>query len=76
MLYLSIDLHRKQMTISLRGEDGQTILHRQVGTWKNEPAKFLAEVSQRSGGDGYLAILEVCGFHDWLAELLPQHGCY
>jgi transposase len=75
MLYLSIDLHRKQMTISLRDEDGTVLLNRQVSTWGAEPVKFLEQVAQRAGSDGYLAILEVCGFHDWLAELLPQHGC-
>lgn len=75
MFYLSIDLHRKQMTVSLRGEDGQVILHRQVSTWRDESTIFLDDVARRAGPDGYLAILEVCGFHDWLAELLPQHGC-
>ena len=34
MLYLAIDLHRKQMTINLRGEDGEPILRRQVSTWE------------------------------------------
>ncbi len=75
MLYLSIDLHRKQMTISLRDEEGTALLNRQVSAWGAEPVKFLEQVAQRAGSDGYLAILEVCGFHDWLAELLPEHGC-
>ena len=75
MLYLGIDLHRKQMTIDLRGEDGEVLLRRQVSTWGNEPAKFLAEVQSRAGDAGYAAVLENCGFHDWLTELLPQYGC-
>lgn len=74
MLYLAIDLHRKQMTINLRGEDGEPLLRRQVSTWGEEPQKFLADVNRRAG-DGFAAILEVCGFHDWLTELLPQFGC-
>jgi transposase len=74
MLYLAIDLHRKQMTINLRGEDGEVLLRRQVATWREAPQKFLADL-QRSAGEGYVAILEVCGFHDWLVELLPQFGC-
>jgi transposase len=75
MLYLAIDLHRKQMTINVRGEDGEPLLRRQVSTWGDEPQKFLADVRRRAAGDGFVAILEVCGFHDWLVELLPQHGC-
>jgi transposase len=67
--------NRKQMTISLRDETGRVVVHRQVSTWGDEPTKFLDDVARRSGAEGYLAILEVCGFHDWLAELLPQHGC-
>lgn len=75
MLYLGIDLHGKQLTISLRGEDGEVLLRRQVSTRGEEPRKFLEEVAHRAGGSGYVAILEVCGFHDWLTELLPACGC-
>ena len=62
MLYLGIDLHRKQMTVNLRGEDGEPIVRRQVSTWGDEPQKFLADVQRRAGSDGFVAILEVCGF--------------
>jgi transposase len=75
MLYLGIDLHSKQLTISLRGEDGEVLLRRQVSTRGEEPRKFLEEVARRAGDSGYVAILEVCGFHDWLTELLPLCGC-
>jgi transposase len=75
MLYLGIDLHSKQFTISLRGEDGEVLLRRQVSTREEEPRKFLEEVARRAGASGYVAVLEVCGFHDWLAELLPVCGC-
>ena len=75
MLYLAIDLHRKQMTISLRREDGQVICRRQVSTWGDAPTTFLDEVAHQAGPEGYVAILEVCGFHDWLLELLQKHGC-
>jgi transposase len=75
MLYLGIDLHRKQFTISLRGEDGEVLLRRQISTRGDAPRKFLEEVARRAGASGYVAILEVCGFHDWLAELLPVCGC-
>lgn len=75
MLYLGIDLHGKQFTVCLRGEDGEVLLRRQVSTRGAEPRKFLEEVARRAGESGYLAILEVCGFHDWLLELLPACGC-
>jgi len=75
MLYLGIDLHSKQLTVNLRGENGEVIMRRQVSTRGEEPRQFLEEVARRSGADGYVAILEVCGFHDWLTELLPQCGC-
>jgi hypothetical protein len=74
MLYLAIDLHRKQMTINVRSEDGEPILRRQVSTWGQDPQTFLADVQRRAGQEGFVAILEVCGFHDWLTELLPQFG--
>jgi len=32
MLYLGIDLHRKQMTVSLRNQSGDILLRRQVST--------------------------------------------
>lgn len=32
-------------------------------------------MQRRAGGEGWVAILEVCGFHEWLVELLPQFGC-
>ena len=32
MLYLGIDLHSKQLTVNLRGEDGEVIMRRQVST--------------------------------------------
>lgn len=75
MLYLAIDLHRKQMTTNLRGDDGEVLVRRQVSTWHDEPQKFLADVQRRAGSGGWVAILEICGFHEWLVELLPQFGC-
>lgn len=75
MLYLGIDLHSKQFTVNLRDEQGEVVLRRQVSTRGEEPRKFLEEVARRAGESGYVAILEVCGFHDWLTELLPQCGC-
>jgi transposase len=75
MLYLSTDLHSKQLTVNLRDEEGEVMMRRQVSTRGEEPRQFLEDVARRAGDDGYVAIVEVCGFHEWFTELLPQCGC-
>jgi transposase len=76
MLYLAIDQHSKQLTVNLRNEAGQVLLRRQVSTRGDAPRQFLCEVQQRSTAEGgYVTIVEVCGFNDWLLELLPECGC-
>jgi hypothetical protein len=42
MLYLGIDLHRKQMTVSLRNESGDVLLRRQVSTRSSKVEEFRA----------------------------------
>jgi transposase len=76
MLYLAIDQHRKQLTVNLRDEGGDVILKRQVSTeWKRVRA-FLEELRDRSVSEGgFIAMVEVCGFNDWLLKLLPEYGC-
>jgi transposase len=72
MLYLGIDLHRKQMTVSLRNERGDVVLRRQVSTGWKKVDEFLEQVQREGAGDeeSYVAIVEVCGFHDWLVKRL------
>jgi transposase len=72
MLYLGIDLHRKQMTVSLRNQTGDVVLRRQVSTRPKKVEEFLEQLHQLGTNDGgsYVAILEVCGFHDWLVKRL------
>jgi len=76
MLYLSIDQHRKQLTVNLRNETGDVIVKRQVSTeWKRVHAFFM-ELGERSRPEGgFVAILEVCGFNDWLLKRLEEYGC-
>jgi transposase len=75
MLYLAIDQHRKQLTVNLRGENGEVMLRRQVSTCWPAVRAFLGEVQTRSAAEGgYLVIVEVCGFNDWLLELLHEYG--
>ena len=76
MLYLAIDQHRKQLTVNLRNEEGDVILRRQVSTEWARVRSFLEEVQTMSlSTGGFVAILEVCGFNDWLLKLLAEYGC-
>jgi transposase len=69
MLYLGIDLHSKQLTVSLRNEAGDVVLRRQVSTRPVKVEEFLKQIQELEDGE-YVALLEVCGFHDWLVERL------
>ena len=75
MLYLAIDQHSKQLTVNVRDEAGQVVIRKQVSTRGDVPREFLGQLGERAGADGYVAIVEVCGFNDWLLDLLPQCGC-
>ena len=75
MLYLGNDQHSKQITISLRNEDGKVIERRQVSTRPEKMNPFLSGLQQRAGEEGFMAILEVCGFNDWLIEYLRKWSC-
>jgi transposase len=76
MLYVGIDQHRKQLTVSVREESGNVVLRRQVSTeWKKVRA-FFDELRELSAAhEGYIGVVEICGFNDWLLKLLPEHGC-
>lgn len=75
MLYLGIDQHHKQMTISLRDGEGTVIRKRQVSTRPEKTRAFLDDLRAQAGEDGFMAVLEVCGFNDWLIKLLEEYGC-
>ena len=76
MLYLAIDQHRKQLTVNLRNEQGDVLVRRQVSTEWPRVRSFLDEVRKMSVPEGgFVAILEVCGFNDWLLKLLAEYGC-
>src|SRR5215831_19276683 len=71
MLYLGIDLHRKQMTVSLRKESGDVLLRRQVSTRLPKLEEFRQQLHQALANDEkYVAVVEVCGFHDWRVQWL------
>ena len=65
--------------MNVRDEAGRVLHRRQVSTRGTAVREFLAALplhDRAGGGDGgYAAIVEVCGFNDWLLDLLPQCGC-
>jgi len=76
MLYLAIDQHRKQLTVNLRNEAGDVILKRQVSTEWKRVREFFEDLQNRSMPEGgFVTIVEVCGFNDWLLKLLAEYGC-
>jgi len=76
MFYLGIDQHRKQLTVNLRDEEGTTLLRRQVSTAWLRVRAFLEEVrTLAEPAGGFWAMVEVCGFNDWLLQLLVEYGC-
>lgn len=73
MLYVAIDQHAKQITVCVRNAEGETILRRQVST---RPEKIQAFFEQLISLDTeFMAILEVCGFNDWLLAELRKWKC-
>ena len=73
MLYLAIDQHPKPITVCVRNEDGDTLLRRQVSTRAEKIETFLEQLAEMDSQ--FMAILEVCGFNDWLIETLREKGC-
>ena len=66
MLYLGIDQHARQLTVSLRGENGDVLLARQVSTEPDRVQAFFTQLTRDRlpAGGGFVAVLEVCGFND------------
>ena len=77
MLYLGIDQHARQLTVSLRDEGGDVILARQVSTRPAKVNEFfqLLTRDRLRAGESFIAVLEVCGFNDWLIRMLEDYRC-
>lgn len=77
MLYLAIDQHSKQLTINLRNENGDVLQRRQVSTEWMKVRKFFGELREQAmPHGGFITIVEICGFGDWLLKLLAEYGCH
>ena len=76
MFYVAVDQHSKQLTVSVREESGDVLLRRQVSTDWKRVRMFWEEIRERSAASGgFVVILEVCGFNDWLVVMLREYGC-
>jgi transposase len=77
MLYLGIDQHARQITISLRNDDGDVLQARQVSTHPEKIQAFFQQLTRDrlQTDDEFIAVLEVCGFNDWLIRMLQDYRC-
>lgn len=73
MLYIGIDQHSKQITVCVRNQEGDAILRRQVSTRPEKIATFFEQIVQLDAQ--FMAILECCGFNDWLIQELRKYNC-
>lgn len=73
MLYVAIDQHAKQITVAIRNDQGEDVLKRQVSTRPEKIKEFFDQVVAMDAT--FMAILESCGFNDWLLEELRQRNC-
>src|SRR6476661_2799794 len=77
MLYLGIDQHARQITISLRDDNGDVVMARQVSTRPEKIQEFFQRLTRERlpEGESFVAVLEVCGFNDWLIRMLRDYRC-
>ena len=76
MLYLAIDQHKNHLTINIRNEHGDAIQKEQVSTNHTDIDEFFVAFAKKARRHrGYMAIVEVCGFNDWLLEKLKKTRC-
>src|SRR6478735_2888447 len=77
MLYLGIDQHARQITISLRDNSGDVLEARQVSTQPGRINAFFEQLTRERlrKGELFVAVLEVCGFNDWLIRMLQDYRC-
>ena len=78
MLYLGIDQHARQITISLRDDSGDVLQARQVSTRPEKIQEFFTKLTREciAKGESFIAVVEVCGFNDWLIRLLRDYRCH
>ncbi|MGI9429244.1 MAG: IS110 family transposase, partial [Bythopirellula sp.] len=73
MLYLGIDQQSKQITVCVRNQAGKVTLRRQVSTRREKIQQFFDQLLVQD--TDFMAIVEVCGFNDWLLAELAKRNC-
>jgi transposase len=78
MLYLGIDQHARQITVSLRDAAGDVLQSQQVSTRPEKISAFFQQLTRERlrNGECFVAVLEVCGFNDWLIRMLHDYRCH
>jgi transposase len=78
MLYLGIDQHARQITISLRDDKGDVVQARQVSTEPQKINAFFQRLTRERlrNGETFVGVLEVCGFNEWLIRMLQDYRCH
>ena len=76
MLYLAIDQHKNHLTINIRNEQGDVLQKGQIPTKPDDIDEFFVAFAKKARKHrGYMAIVEVCGFNDWLLEKFKKTQC-
>ena len=77
LFYLGIDQHAKQLTINLRDENGEVMRRKQVSTKPDKVTQFFERLTELCLKEDcqFWAIVEVCGFNDWLLAMLKDFRC-
>jgi activator of 2-hydroxyglutaryl-CoA dehydratase len=72
LLYLGIDQHARQLTISLRDDAGDVLQARQVSTRTEKIQEFFTKITleRLRSGESFIALVVVCGFSVWLIRQL------
>src|SRR5262249_6602527 len=78
MLYLGIDQHARQITVSLRDEGGDVLQARQVSTQPEKIKAFFQQLTHERlhKGESFVAVLQGCGFNGWLIGMLQEYHCH
>ena len=77
-MYLGIDQHARQITISLRNDQGDVLMARQVSTKSEKINAFFERLTRErlQSDEQFIAVVEVCGFNDWLIRMLRDYRCH
>jgi len=76
MLYLAIDQHKNYLTINVRNEQGDVMQKGQISTNHVDLDDFFSTFAKKARKHrGYMAIVEVCGFNDWLLDKFKKTRC-